>query len=51
MIERARAYCCGGRHLEGLRLVLLLSVAGKKAGDRTEFDDPFRINATLQPAP
>jgi len=29
----------------------LLPVAGKKAGDRTEFDDPFLVNATLQPLP
>jgi len=27
----------------------LLPVAGKKAGDTTEFDDPFLVNATLQP--
>jgi uncharacterized protein len=29
----------------------LLPVAGKKAGDRTEFSDPFLVNATLQPLP
>ena len=29
----------------------LLPVAGKKAGERTEFDDPFLVNATLQPLP
>ena len=29
----------------------LLPVTGKKAGDRTEFDDPFLVNATLQPLP
>jgi uncharacterized protein (UPF0210 family) len=29
----------------------LLPEAGKKAGDRTEFDDPFLTNATLQPLP
>jgi len=29
----------------------LLPVAGKKAGDRTDFDDPFLGNATLQPLP
>jgi uncharacterized protein (UPF0210 family) len=29
----------------------LLPVAGKKAGERTEFDDPFLVNTTLQPAP
>jgi uncharacterized protein (UPF0210 family) len=29
----------------------LLPVAGKKAGDTTEFDDPFLVNATLQPLP
>jgi uncharacterized protein (UPF0210 family) len=29
----------------------LLPVAGKKAGDRTEFEDPFLVNATLQPLP
>ena len=29
----------------------LLPVADKKAGDRTEFDDPFLVNATLQPLP
>jgi uncharacterized protein len=27
----------------------LLPVAGKKAGDTTEFDDPYLVNATLQP--
>lgn len=27
----------------------LLPVAGKSAGDVTEFDDPFLVNATLQP--
>ena len=26
----------------------LLPVAGKKAGDQTEFDDPFLVNATIQ---
>jgi uncharacterized protein len=29
----------------------LLPVAGKKAGDRTEFQDPFLVNAILQPLP
>jgi uncharacterized protein len=29
----------------------LLPVAGKKPGDRTEFDDPFLVNTTLQPLP
>jgi uncharacterized protein len=29
----------------------LLPVTGKKAGDRTEFDNPFLVNATLQPLP
>jgi hypothetical protein len=29
----------------------LLPVAGKKAGDTTDFDDPFLVNATLQPLP
>ncbi len=29
----------------------LLPVAGKKPGDRTEFDDPFLTNTTLQPLP
>ena len=29
----------------------LLPVAGKKAGERTEFDDPFLVNSTLQPLP
>lgn len=28
----------------------LLPVKGKKAGDRTEFDDPFLVNAVIQPA-
>ena len=27
----------------------LLPVAGKKAGDQTEFDDPFLVNAKIQP--
>ena len=27
----------------------LLPVAGKKPGDRTEFDDPFLVNAVIQP--
>jgi uncharacterized protein (UPF0210 family) len=27
----------------------LLPVAGKKPGDRTEFDDPFLVNTTIQP--
>jgi uncharacterized protein (UPF0210 family) len=27
----------------------LLPVTGKKAGDTTEFDDPYLVNATLQP--
>ena len=27
----------------------LLPVAGKKAGDTTEFDSPYLVNATLQP--
>jgi len=27
----------------------LLPVAGKKAGERTEFDDPFLVNAVIQP--
>lgn len=27
----------------------LLPVAGKKAGEKTDFDDPFLVNATLQP--
>jgi uncharacterized protein len=27
----------------------LLPAAGKKPGDRTEFDDPFLVNTTLQP--
>jgi uncharacterized protein (UPF0210 family) len=29
----------------------LLPVQGKKAGERTEFDDPFLVNTTLQPLP
>ncbi|MFB3921114.1 MAG: DUF711 family protein [Terriglobia bacterium] len=29
----------------------LLPVAGKKAGERTDFDDPFLENALIQPAP
>jgi len=29
----------------------LLPVFGKKAGDRTDFDDPFLENALIQPAP
>jgi uncharacterized protein len=29
----------------------LLPVAGKKAGDRTEFQDPFLVDAILQPLP
>ena len=29
----------------------LLPVAGKKAGDRTDFDDPFLVNTTLQKLP
>lgn len=29
----------------------LQPVAGKKAGDRTEFDDPFLVNAKIQPLP
>jgi hypothetical protein len=29
----------------------LLPVAGKKPGERTEFDDPFLVNAILQPLP
>jgi uncharacterized protein (UPF0210 family) len=29
----------------------LLPVKGKKAGERTEFDDPFLVDATLQPLP
>jgi uncharacterized protein len=29
----------------------LLPVAGKKAGDRTEFDGPYLVNAILQPLP
>jgi len=31
--------------------VRLLPVPGKKAGDRTDFDDPFLVNTTLQPLP
>ncbi len=31
--------------------VRLLPVAGKKPGDRTEFEDPFLINAIIQPLP
>ena len=29
----------------------LLPVAGKKAGERTEFTDPFLVNATRRPLP
>jgi uncharacterized protein len=29
----------------------LLPVAGKKAGDQTEFDDPFLVNAKIRPLP
>jgi len=29
----------------------LQPVAGKRAGEKTEFDDPFLVNATLQPVP
>lgn len=29
----------------------LLPVVGKKAGERTAFDDPFLVNTTLQPLP
>ena len=29
----------------------LLPVAGKKAGERSEFDDPFLVNTVLQPVP
>jgi uncharacterized protein len=29
----------------------LLPVSGKKAGDRTEFDDPFLVNTTIRPLP
>jgi hypothetical protein len=29
----------------------LMPVAGKKAGERTEFNDPFLVNTTLQPLP
>ncbi len=29
----------------------LLPVKGKKAGERTEFEDPFLVNAVLQPLP
>ncbi len=31
--------------------VRLLPVAGKKAGERTEFDDPYLVNAIIQPLP
>ncbi len=31
--------------------VRLLPVAGKKAGERTDFDSPFLVNAVLQPLP
>ena len=31
--------------------VRLLPVAGKKAGEKTEFDDPFLVNATIRPLP
>ena len=31
--------------------VRLLPVAGKKAGDRTEFEDPYLVNAIIQPLP
>jgi len=27
----------------------LLPVAGKNAGDTTEFDDPYMVNAKIQP--
>jgi uncharacterized protein (UPF0210 family) len=27
----------------------LLPVTGKKAGDTTDFDDPYMVNTTLQP--
>jgi hypothetical protein len=29
----------------------LQPVANKKPGDRTEFNDPFLVNATIQPLP
>jgi len=29
----------------------LLPVAGKKAGDRTDFDDPFLVNTVIRPLP
>jgi hypothetical protein len=29
----------------------LLPVAGKKPGDMTEFEDPFLVNAKIQPLP
>jgi uncharacterized protein (UPF0210 family) len=29
----------------------LLPVAGKKAGERTEFDDPFLVNTTIPTVP
>jgi uncharacterized protein (UPF0210 family) len=29
----------------------LLPIAGKKAGDMTELDDPFLVNAKIQPLP
>jgi hypothetical protein len=29
----------------------LMPIRGKKAGDRTEFNDPFLVNAVLQPLP
>ncbi len=29
----------------------LMPVAGKRAGDRTDFDDPFLVNAVIQPLP
>jgi uncharacterized protein (UPF0210 family) len=29
----------------------LQPVVGKKAGDMTEFDDPFLVNAKIQPLP
>jgi hypothetical protein len=31
--------------------VRLLPVAGKRAGERTDFDDPYLVNAILQPLP
>lgn len=31
--------------------VRLLPVAGKKAGERTEFEDPYLVNAIIQPLP